>query len=70
MLSILLAVVTILNCLILFLFFVAMSFIAYDFYIFNKNDEERARANANRPRICAYCDNRIDEDVVEDDDAT
>jgi hypothetical protein len=29
---------------------------------------ERAKMEYARPRICSYCDNRIDEDVVEDNE--
>lgn len=62
-----LSFVLIINCLILFLLFCVTTFMVYNFYQYNKKDIEYMRARIARP-ICAYCDNRIEEDTVEDED--
>lgn len=61
-------IILIINFFMLFLLFLVIALFAWDFYKFNKNDRERAKMDYTRPRICIYCDNRINEDIVEDED--
>ena len=59
----LLLIALIINSIIIFLILCVSALVAWDFYKFNKNDEERMRLDAATRKVCCICEAEINEDL-------